>query len=307
MPGSNGIYHYVVGINISDYPSLAWEIDPDISAVLAASVSQNYWKYDGTNVVVEMSVAEKEAVDLALIAENAINASDDVVMYTFTDTYAIDEVKTIILPAPLNITAYSILRPGVNTIVGNRTLLSAAGSGPTGWEPTNRSTLENNINNGSMADLVYNNSAAGQTNGYIIGIDMQTPTTINSLTFWDYNPTYFNTSWEFIGTNDATAASYDIILARTQSIANNLIDDPFNVVFNDQTYRYYGIRCVTSNNSSWSIHSEIQLHSGTLGTVTECLINGKDFIITQISDTEIEVTNAIGAATELIVSVMGSK
>jgi len=306
VPGNNGIYHYVVGINISGYPSVDWEIDPDVSAVLAASVSQNYWKYDGSNVVVEMSSAEKDAVDIALIAASTINISDDVMMHTFTDTYAIGEVKSIILPSTLKNTAYAVLRPDVNKLIGNVTLLSASGSGPTGWDPTNRTTLENNINNGSFTDLVYNNSASGQTSGFINGIDMQTATTINSLTFWDYSSTYFNTSWEFIGTNDEDADTYDIITAHTQTMSKHVIDDPFNIVFTDQTYRYFGVRCVTSNHPSWSIHSEIQLHSGTLGTVSDTLNHGEDFTITKISDTEIQVTNNIGVATTLTVTIMGS-
>lgn len=59
--GANGIFPYVENMNPSDYPSVDWEHDPDVSGV--SGVSRDYWKYDGTNVVVEMSQAEKDAIE----------------------------------------------------------------------------------------------------------------------------------------------------------------------------------------------------------------------------------------------------
>ena len=61
---AQGIFHYVESVNSPDYPTVDWEIDPDVSGV--TGVSRNYWKYDGTNVVVEMTQPEKDAVDAAL-------------------------------------------------------------------------------------------------------------------------------------------------------------------------------------------------------------------------------------------------
>lgn len=54
----NGIYQYVVNIIPSDYPTIDWEHNPNIEGV--SGVSTNYWKYDGTTVVVEMDQAEKD-------------------------------------------------------------------------------------------------------------------------------------------------------------------------------------------------------------------------------------------------------
>lgn len=64
-----GIFHYVESINTPDYPSEDWEHNPDVSGV--SGVTQNYWKYDGSSVVVEMSQAEKDAVDAAILEAGA--------------------------------------------------------------------------------------------------------------------------------------------------------------------------------------------------------------------------------------------
>ena len=66
---ANGVYRFIREINLSHYPSADWEHNPDTSGV--AAVNQNHWKYDGTNVVAEMSQPEKDAVDAALLESAA--------------------------------------------------------------------------------------------------------------------------------------------------------------------------------------------------------------------------------------------
>ena len=63
-PDARGIYRFVYDIEVAAFPTADWEIDPDILSVTA--VPQRYWKYDGTNVVVEMPQAEKDAVDASM-------------------------------------------------------------------------------------------------------------------------------------------------------------------------------------------------------------------------------------------------
>lgn len=66
---AQGIFQYVESINTPDYPTVDWEIDPDVSGV--SGVNRDHWKYDGSNVVAEMTQPEKDAVDDALAALNA--------------------------------------------------------------------------------------------------------------------------------------------------------------------------------------------------------------------------------------------
>lgn len=53
---------YLESVNTPDYPTTDWVINPDISAV--TGVPHKYWKLSGSNVV-EMTLAEKQAVDAA--------------------------------------------------------------------------------------------------------------------------------------------------------------------------------------------------------------------------------------------------
>jgi hypothetical protein len=54
---------YLESVNTPDYPPADWMINPDLSAV--AGVRQRYWKIVSGSVV-EMSQAEKDAVDTAI-------------------------------------------------------------------------------------------------------------------------------------------------------------------------------------------------------------------------------------------------
>ncbi len=286
-PGDNGTYHYLINVNISGYPSSDWEADPDVSGVSA--VAQNYWKYNGTNIVIEMTQPEKDAVDVATSNEDIINTQEPPHIYNFTETFTASELKTITLPIPL-VNASVYITDTSFTELSGETLLSASGSGPVGWDPGNRGNLEARINDGIFTNLVYNNTSQGSTAGYIIGIDMLTATTINQLMFIEHGTSYFNTSWEFIGTNVATAATYDVIESGTSSVPY-LAANPYISSFSDQTYRYFGIRCVTSNNASFAILRELELSSGTTQTVERTLPELNNYIISKINDSTYEITN----------------
>ena len=64
----NGIFQYVESVHTPDYPTADWALDPDVSGLSA--VPRNHWKWDGA-AVVEMSQAEKDAVDAALAESGA--------------------------------------------------------------------------------------------------------------------------------------------------------------------------------------------------------------------------------------------
>ena len=55
---------YLQSVNTPDYPTVDWLINPDISAVV--NVPHRYWKLVG-NTVVEMTQAEKDAVEAQLL------------------------------------------------------------------------------------------------------------------------------------------------------------------------------------------------------------------------------------------------
>ena len=284
-PDGNGIYQFVRSVHTPDYTSADWEINPDISGV--SGVSTNYWKYDGTNVVVEMSQAEKDAVDASLAASAQVNAEPYASLFYNTQPYNAGQTIEITLPEELDSMIVHVFDPMFEELT-NATLLSPGG---TGWDPGNVSTGEANINNGNFADLTYNNSAAGNTSGLIYGIDMGAPTTINAMRRYDYNASYYDTSWEFIGTNDATGVTYDVIFTASQTAAATVAAGPYFRTFSDQSYRYYGVRCVKSFNATYSIISELELLTGTLLTVEKDLQCGTDYNISITAPNTIQVTN----------------
>ena len=285
-PDGNGIFEYKESVNTPSYPPATWEINPDVSGV--SGVARIYWKYDGSNVVVEMSQGEKDAVDAALEAAAMVIPSD-ANLYTNEQSYNVDQSIIITLPESMPSTIVHVYDPSQQVLTGE-TLVSPAG---TGWDPGNKGTGEANINNGNLGDLCYNNSAAGNTSGIIFGIDMGVATAITAMRRYDYNASYYDTAWEFIGTDDATGATYDVIFSATQTSAN-LQPNPYFRAFAEQTYRYFGYRCVTSFNATYTIISEMELMTGTLATVEKELVQGTDFSFNKLSPTEVEIKNLTG-------------
>ena len=297
-PDANGVYQYVMSMNTPDYPSADWEHNPDTSGV--SGVSRNYWKYDGTNVVAEMSQPEKDAVDAALAAAAAVTAEPFGHMYTNQQSFNADQSIIITMPEDLPSMVAHVFDPMVQVLTGE-TLVSPAG---VGWDPQNKSTGEANVNNGNYSDLFYNNSLTGNTAGTIFGIDMGAPTAVSAMRRYDYNASYYDTEWEFIGTNDATGATYTVIFTATQTSAN-LTPNPYFRAFSEQTFRYWGYRCVSSFNATYTIISEMELMTGTLATVEKELVLGTDYSVNKLNDTQIEVKNLTGEARTFKTVVIG--
>ncbi len=63
-PNVEGIYRFLEKIIDTSFSTVDWERNPDISGVI--NIPRRFWKYDGTNVVVEMSQTEKLFVDASL-------------------------------------------------------------------------------------------------------------------------------------------------------------------------------------------------------------------------------------------------
>lgn len=71
--GSDKRYRFLPSVNETDFATADWERNPDVSGV--SSTPRKYWKYDGSNVVAEMSQAEKDAVEIFIAdAQNPIVA-----------------------------------------------------------------------------------------------------------------------------------------------------------------------------------------------------------------------------------------
>ena len=303
IASDSGQYDYVTAINPNDYSETDWVIDPDISAV--SNVLRIYWKWNGSTVV-EMSESEKSVVDYF---RNQVDDTPVQVLTAYNEQYyELNETKMIdlsIYGEKSNITLNSIMDPK-SSIVEDAELLSAAGSGPTGWDAKNKTTLENSINNGSYTDLVYNNSSPGNTSGIIIGIDMKVPTTINFMKRWDYSATYYDKVWEFIGTNDPSADEYTVIFKQEQESPFLDVSAPFEKSFSDVTFRYYGWRCVTSNNSTYTITRELEFFYGLHKTVEKTLKYGDDYDFYVDENKKLYITNK-GTARTMKVILMGDE
>lgn len=296
----NGIYHYIVNGPDASYPTVDWEHNPDISGV--SGVSENYWKYDGSNVVVEMSTSEKDAVDSMLVDIETMNAEPIGNVITDEQVYNGEETKVITLPTSFPNIIVHVMDPKTPSLL-NSELLSASA---TPWDVFNRSTNEASINNGSYVDLAYNNTSAGNTSGFILGVDMGTPTAITAMKMWDYSTAYYNTEWEFIGTNTiGSPFTYTVIFNHTQNTPY-LDPNPFFTTFTEQTYRYYGLRCVTSNNVTYSIWRELELYSGTPATVEKKLTVNNDYEYSMLSDNEICIKNLKSTSRTLKTVIVGT-
>jgi len=285
---ANGRYDYVVAIDPANYPVIDWVIDPDISGV--SNVPQMYWKWDSsTSTVIEMTESEKDAVDDYGELDDVVPVQ--VVTIYIEEEFAIDETKVIDLNqyGQSNLKLHAAFDPSV-TILAKSSLLSADGSGPVGWDAGNVSTNEKSINNGSYTDLVYNNSVSGNTSGVILGIDMITPTKINYMKRWDYSSTYYDKVWEFIGTDDPTGKDYTVIFTQSQK-GPYLDPTPFEKGFPEVVFRYYGWRCVTSNNSSYTISREMELYYGENEVVQKALKLDDDYEFYIDKKNQLHVTN----------------
>jgi hypothetical protein len=295
----NGIFQYVELCNLSQYSTTDWIHDPDVSALSA--VSRNYWKVVGTSVV-EMSQPEKDVVDATFVSLFADNDDENHSrIYSDTKVYAANE--TLIYHPPITLTdiVVHVIDPNVLGLTG-QTFISPTGIG---WDPSNVSTTENNINDGNVATYSYNNSVSGNTTGLILGIDLGSATMVNALKLWDYSTAYFNTEWEFIGTNDATGATYTVILSHAQA-SPNLDPSPLLLSFVDSTFRYFGVRCVTPKNASYSIIRELELYTGTVSTYAQELSpDGDQCDVSIMSDNSIEVTNRRAESATFKIIIVG--
>jgi len=311
---ARGIYAYVENImDFASYPSANWYYDPDVSALSA--VDRNYWVYvsDGDTKVQEMNQAQKDVVDAALLGLPVREGQ----VYTDCQTYAHDEEKCIILPAPLTNMVVHVMDPNVQHLVGG-TLLSPTG---TGYDPGNVSTGELLINNGTLSDLCYNNSSTANTPGLVYGIDMGSSTPIMAMKRYDYSAAYYDTQWEFIGTNDdltgkdtggrfflggSPNVSWEVIFTKAQSEAC-LNPNPHVQAFTERVYRYYAVRCVTSSNATYSIISELELYGGgSMQTVEQKLSVNVDYEYSASDEYTVCIKNITGDTKELKVVVMGA-
>lgn len=282
----NRVTHLLTSVHTPDYSGVTDKlVNPDLSSVVGQPTK--YWKRDGTDVVL-MSGAEQTLVDFVDPFQGEIFAPQQYVRPA--ESYMKNETKTIVLPVEINNPIVYGYCPDC-LVLTNGNLVSPSG---TGWDPGSKSTLEANINNGNFGDLVYNNSAAGNTSGIIFGIDMGAPTAITAMKKYDYSATYYDTEWEFIGTNDPTGATYDVIFTVTQDSAR-LAGNPTFETFPTENYQYFGYRCVSSNNASYTIVTELELYTGTATLVEKEVGKAEEFeyFVVDVSNgtTTLHITN----------------
>jgi len=250
-----------------------------------------------------LSAGEETALDVLLAGWSCPVKPDNISALVFVDerVFGPEETKIIDLPQEYPHSVVHVMDPYVDELI-NSTLVSPAG---TGWDPLKVSTVITSINNGVYADLVYNNSVSGNTTGVILGIDMGAPTTIRAMKRWDYSPTYYDTEWQFIGTNDSTGATYNVIFTHKQNTAY-LDPHPFYLVFSPQTYRYFGVRCVKSFSSSYSIIRELELYTGTVAQVERKLMGDVEYSYRMITPSQIQLTNLTLHERTLKTIIMGT-
>lgn len=252
------------------------------------------------------SLVDSGAILIETVDGTPINNVDyaiDESISVFTDeqSYAEDETKNVTHPQMTTAKTITCYDPE-HYETGNFTQLSTS----TGWDPLNRSTIENNMRDGNLTNLTYNNSAVGQTVGCIFGVDLGSPQTVNQFKMYDWtNGTYIATAWEFIGSNDASAATYDVLFSKTGHTQTSNPNPTTEVVTPSQAYRYYGVRCVTSNNPSYWVLSELQVLSGTVvGPYKRMLQPNVDFEVKKINNNSVEVKN-LGEARKIKIVVVG--
>jgi len=251
-----------------------------------------------------ISGAEETALDALLAGWSCPTIIKDNQANAFIDeqSYEGEESKIIDLPDWLSDVVIHVSDPAVVMTVGS-SLISPKG---TGWDPSSVSGTITQINNGVYTDLAYNNLVAGNTEGIILGIDMGSAVTINSMKRWDYSTAYYDKHWEFIGTNNSDGSGYEVIFEVEQK-SPYLDPNPYEKAFSDKTYRYFGCRCSESFNASYTIVRELELYSGgSVQTVEQKLANSTDYGYSKISNTQIMITNLSENSRTLKVIVVGA-
>lgn len=128
----------------------------------------------------------------------------------------------------------------------------------TPYDPNNYSTTEANINDWNFWNFRYNNSSSWPT-WKRVWIDLWSSKIIESVKVFDYSSwdTYiandFNIDYSDDGTNWSTASS---IVWHNYSPESQW---GASYSFPAQSWRYWRIVCVTPNNSSWWVLSELQI------------------------------------------------
>lgn len=130
-----------------------------------------------------------------------------------------------------------------------------------GFDPDNRSSLENNLTNGDLTSLVYNNTSRGNLQGLIFALDLNSAQNIGAITLYDWGgtngPTYLISSGNVVTSNDGN----------NWTRQTNFANKPYNgntgtqfVLPSPIVARYIGIEYIEGANNTFWVLSELEAY-----------------------------------------------
>lgn len=144
-------------------------------------------------------------------------------------------------------------------------------------DPTNVSTLDANLINNNYTDLVYHNSSTGSANKELPGIDLGSSQPISQAHIYWWNNTYTASDWNLQGSNDGTTW-IDISTGLDSTGVVGTSANP-QIVTVGASYQYLRVFCVTGNNVTWCVISELEAFDVGVGSTKINLLEENEITI----------------------------
>ena len=130
-------------------------------------------------------------------------------------------------------------------------------------DPTNVTTVENNLANGNTTtDFVYNNSSSGTTNKELPALDLGEPKEVSLCKVYWYSDTFKANDFQIQYSDDLS--TWQSVGDFEGVVTDNGVSQDLN--FNPVSARYWRLFCLSGNNSTWVVIREMEVFPPATGT-----------------------------------------
>lgn len=142
-------------------------------------------------------------------------------------------------------------------------------------DPTNISTIENTLINNNYTDLCYHNSSQGSTNKELPAVDLGSSQSVSQVDVYWWNTTYTASNYSIQGNNANSPTGWTDVATGLDSTG---LTGRQSISFAATSFRYWRVFCVTGNNATWCVISEMELFGAGTG-VTQSFLSDYNYLI----------------------------
>lgn len=173
---------------------------------------------------------------------------------------------------------------------------------PTGViDPTNISTNEAALIDGNLTNLHYHNSSTGSANKELAAIDLGSSLPVSGVNVHWWNNTYTASDYKIQGSNDGTTWT-DLSTGNNSTGMVGTAANP-QVLAITGSWRYLRVFCVTGNNATWCVISELQA-LGVAGGSTNYNIFELDDVLLTNDGTNLVIENNLGVDVDIEINYL---